>query len=520
MLRGIPGGRFIYSGEFIMSEIILEMKNITKQYPGVLALDNVNFSVQKGEIHALVGENGAGKSTLVKVLSGVIPKGEYSGEMVFQGKPYNVRNIRQSEGLGITIIHQEFALSPHLSIAENIFLGNEIGRGGVIDWDKTRRKAMEITQEVGLNEDVSTFVKELGVGKKQLVEIAKALSKKVKLLILDEPTAALNEHDSENLLNLLIKLKNSGITSILISHKLNEVIKIADTLTILRDGKTIETLKEDEIAEERIIKGMVGRELSDHFPKRINPIGDVIFEIKNWSVHHPQNIERKIVHDVSLNVRSGEIVGLAGLMGAGRTEFAMSVFGKSYGANISGEIYLNGKKEEIKTVGKAIKKGIAYISEDRKGLGLILGSDIRKNITLPKMEKVSKKTVINTNEEILQANKSVDVFKIKCSSIMQDANNLSGGNQQKVVLAKWLFSESQVYIMDEPTRGIDVGAKQEVYGVINLLVAQGKAVILISSELPEILGICDRIYVMNRGRIADEIRVENTDQETIMKLLV
>lgn len=503
-----------------MSDSILEMKNITKQYPGVLALDQVNISVQQGEIHALVGENGAGKSTLMKVLSGVIPYGAYSGEITLNGQAYIAKSIKQSEGLGVVIIHQEFALSPFLSIAENIFLGNEIEKCGVINWEETRRKATDISSVVGLNEDVSTPIKDIGIGKRQLVEIARALTKNVKLLILDEPTAALNENDSENLLKLLLKLKKQGITSILISHKLKEVIQVADTITILRDGKSIETLRAAEISEDRIIKGMVGRDISDRFPKRINSIGEVLFEVRNWTVHHPLNAERKVVDDISLNVREGEVVGIAGLMGAGRTEFAMSVFGRSYGANISGEVLINGKREDLNTVEKAIKKGLAYISEDRKGLGLILRNDIKDNITLPKLEKVSKKSVINANEEILVANKSVDTFRIKCSSILQSTNNLSGGNQQKVVLAKWLYCESSVYILDEPTRGIDVGAKHDVYNVINQLAADGKAVLLISSELPEILGLCDRIYIMSNGKIVGEMSGKDANQEKIMSLLV
>ena len=496
------------------------MKNITRLYPGVIALDDVSLSVQKGVIHAIVGENGAGKSTIMKILSGEIPHGMFSGEIIFQGKPYLVKNIKKSEENGITIIHQELSLSPHLSIAENIFLGNEVQKNGVINWGEMRMKAIEITKKIGLNEDVSTPIKNIGIGKRQLVEIAKALTKDVKLLILDEPTSALNEKDSENLLQLLLKLKEGGLTSIIISHKLQEIIRVADTLTILRDGKSVDTLEASEISEDRIIKGMVGREITERFPKRTHTIGETIFEVKNWMVYHPENTARKIIDDISINVRAGEVVGIAGIMGTGRTEFAMSVFGRSYGANISGEIYINGKKEEIRTVETAIKKGIAYVSEDRKGLGLVLINNVLENITLPNLGKVSQNSVINNNEEIVQARNYVDIFKIKCSSIKQNVINLSGGNQQKVVLAKWLFCEPQIYILDEPTRGIDVGAKQDVYGVINKLAADGKAILFISSELPEILGICDRIYVMNSGRIAAELENRDLTQEEIMKLLI
>lgn len=504
-----------------MSEIILQMENITKHFPGVLALDNVNFSVKRGEIHALVGENGAGKSTLMRVLGGVLPHGSYTGQIKFENKHYDIKSIRQSEEKGIAIIHQEFALSPYLSIAENIFIGNENAKAGIVNWEETQNKAAELAKMVGLNEDVHTAIKDIGVGKRQLVEIAKALSKNVKLLILDEPTAALNDDDSENLLKLLLSLKEQGLTSILISHKLKEVIEVADTVTILRDGRTIETIPAGEnLTEDRIIKDMVGRELTDRFPERENKIGDVLLEIKNWNAYHPTHHDRKVTDDVNLKVRAGEVVGIAGLMGAGRTEFAMSVFGKSYGTNVSGEVYLKGKNIDTGKVEKAIKNGIAYISEDRKGLGLILRSSVKDNITLPNLEKVSKASVINDNEEIVVANKAVEAFRIKCPTIMQDTNNLSGGNQQKVVLAKWLFCESDVFIMDEPTRGIDVGAKHDVYTVINNLAAEGKAILFISSELPEILGVCDRIYVMSEGRIVGEMTAEDADQEKIMKLLV
>ncbi|MBT3320559.1 MAG: sugar ABC transporter ATP-binding protein [Clostridia bacterium] len=503
-----------------MSEIILEMENITKHFPGVLALDNVNFSVKEGEIHALVGENGAGKSTLMRILSGVLPHGSYTGQIKFENKKYDIKSIKQSEEKGIAIIHQEFALSPYLSIAENIFLGNENSKAGIVNWEMTQNKAVELTKRVGLVEDVSVLIKDIGVGKRQLVEIAKALSKNVKLLILDEPTAALNEDDSENLLKLLLALKEKGLTSILISHKLGEVIEVADTVTILRDGQTIETIAKGDITEARIIKGMVGRELTDRFPKREHTIGDILFNVEDWNAYHPTHHDKKITDDVNINVRAGEVVGIAGLMGAGRTEFAMSVFGKSYGVNISGKAYMNGKQIDTGTVGKSIKNGLAYISEDRKGLGLILRSSVKDNITLPNLEKVSKAMVINENEEVIVADKAVEAFRIKCPTIEQETNDLSGGNQQKVVLAKWLFCESEVYIMDEPTRGIDVGAKHEVYTVVNNLAAEGKAIIFISSELPEILGVCDRIYVMSEGKIVGEMLSEEADQEKIMRLLV
>lgn len=506
-----------------MPDSILEMRNITKIFPGVKALDQVNLSVAEGEIHALVGENGAGKSTLMKVLSGVYPHGTYTGDIVYKGKVCEFKDIRQSEELGIVIIHQELALIPYLSIAENIFLGNEISKKGVINWNDTSIHARELMERVGLKESPGTLIKNIGVGKQQLVEIAKALSKKVQLLILDEPTAALNENDSENLLNLLLELKKHGITSILISHKLNEVEKISDTITILRDGATIETLdvKKDHITEDRIIKGMVGRDLVNRFPQRQPEIGEVIFEVKDWNAYHPTNSERKVIDNINFNIRKGEVVGIAGLMGSGRTELAMSIFGKSYGTRISGEVYKNGKRIDVSDVNKAIDNGIAYVTEDRKEYGLILINHIRANITLANLKRVAKrKQIIDENREIIEAEEFRKKLNIKCSSILQKTGNLSGGNQQKVVLGKWIFTQPDILILDEPTRGIDVGAKYEIYTIVNQLVQEGKGILLISSELPEILGMCDRIYVMNEGRLVGELPGKEATQEKIMRFVI
>lgn len=505
-----------------MSDTILEMRNITKTFPGVKALDNVNLIVKEGEIHALVGENGAGKSTLMKVLSGVYPHGSYTGDIFFKGKLCEFRDIKQSEDLGIVIIHQELALIPFLSISENIFLGNEQHKNGIVNWNETFVHARELLKKVGLSESPRTLISNIGVGKQQLVEIAKALSKKVQLLILDEPTAALNENDSDNLLNLLLELKNHGITSILISHKLNEVEKIADSITILRDGATIETLdvEKDHITEDRIIKGMVGRDLVNRFPPREHNIGDVMFEVKNWNVYHPTNSERKVIDDVNLTIRKGEVVGIAGLMGSGRTELAMSIFGKSYGKRISGELIKDGKPVNINSVSKAINTGIAYVTEDRKEYGLVLIDHIKGNTTLANLDKISKNKIIDDNKEIVEVEEFKKKLNIKCSSILQKTVNLSGGNQQKVVLGKWIFAEPDVLILDEPTRGIDVGAKFEIYTIINQLVADGKSILLISSELPEILGMSDRIYVMNEGRIVGELDGKEATQEKIMKFVI
>ena len=503
-----------------MSDVILEMRNITKIFPGVKALDNVSFSVRQGEIHALVGENGAGKSTLMKVLSGVYPHGSYSGEIYFQGKECKFQDIHHSEEVGLVIIHQELALIPFLSIAENMFLGNERAKNGVIDWNESFSKTKELLDRVGLHELPSTLITNMGVGKQQLVEIAKALAKKVKLLILDEPTASLNDNDSEKLLDLLLQFKAHGISSILISHKLSEVNKVADSITILRDGTTIETLdcQKDKITEDRIIRGMVGRDLIHRFPPRDSKIGETIFEIRDWNVYHPLHEDRKVSNNINITVRKGEVVGISGLMGAGRTELAMSIFGRAYGTRISGTAYKNGREINISTIDKAISNGIAYATEDRKAYGLVLIREIKDNITLANLEAISDGgVVINEPKEMTVTSEYRDKLNIKCSSIRQLAVNLSGGNQQKVVLSKWLFADPEILILDEPTRGIDVGAKYEIYTIINRLASEGKGIIFISSELPEILGICDRIYVMRDGKIVGEMLASEASQEIVMK---
>jgi putative multiple sugar transport system ATP-binding protein len=504
-----------------MPEYILEMRNITKEFPGVKALDQVNLQVADGEIHALCGENGAGKSTLMKVLSGVYPHGTYTGDILFKGNVCEFKDIKQSENKGIVIIHQELALIPELSIAENIFLGNEQARKGIINWNETTVKTLELLRKVGLSESPHALVSNIGVGKQQLVEIAKALSKEVKLLILDEPTAALNERDSENLLRLLLEFKKQGISSIIISHKLNEVTSISDSITILRDGQTIETLdvKESGISEDRIIKGMVGRDLTNRYPAREPEIGEVMFEVKDWEVYHPLHAERKVIDQASLNIRRGEIVGIAGLMGAGRTELAMSIFGKSYGKNISGSLFKDGKEIQLKDISSAIKNGLAYVTEDRKNYGLVLIDDIKSNISLASLKKISRNLVIQDHEEYKEAEGFRRKMNIKTPSVLQKTNNLSGGNQQKVVLSKWIFSEPDILILDEPTRGIDVGAKYEIYMIINQLAADGKGILLISSELPELLGMCDRIYVMNEGQITGELDKSEANQESIMRYM-
>ncbi len=506
-----------------MQDYILEMRGITKEFPGVKALDQVSFQVKRGEIKALVGENGAGKSTLMKVLSGVYPYGAYSGDIVVNGEVKQFHSIDQSEQAGIAIIHQELALIPQLSIAENVFLSHPQKKGGAIDWNLTRANAIPLLERVGLKDDPDTAINQIGVGKQQLVEIAKALSKQCSILILDEPTAALNEKDSKNLLDLLKSLQAEGMTCIIISHKLNEIVYVADSITVLRDGRTVADFDDaKQINEDDIIKQMVGRELSNRYPtKTHHPEDEVFFEVKNWNVGHPEFPDRKVVKDLNMKLRKGEVVGLSGLMGAGRTEFAMSLFGKSYGSNIHGEAYKEGKKIDVSTVSKAIDNGIAYLSEDRKTYGLVLDQTISKNISLANLKRISNRfKILDLNKEIEETGVNAKQFGVKCSSIFQNAGQLSGGNQQKVVLAKWMFNLPDVLILDEPTRGIDVGAKYDIYCIINELAAAGKCVLVISSELPEILGICDRVYVMNEGEIKGEMPIEEASQESIMRLLV
>ncbi|KZE90079.1 Xylose import ATP-binding protein XylG [Agromyces sp. NDB4Y10] len=503
-----------------MTNHILEMRGITKTFPGVKALANVNLAVERGQVHAICGENGAGKSTLMKVLSGVYPHGTYEGEIVFEGETVEFKDLTDSEAKGIVIIHQELALSPYLSIAENIFLNNEQkGAGGLIDWNKTNFEASKLLARVGLKENPTTKIREIGVGKQQLVEIAKALSKRVKLLILDEPTAALNDEDSDHLLDLILHLKGQGITSIIISHKLNEIKKVADTVTVIRDGKTIETIAKQDVTEDRIIKDMVGRDLEHRYPDHTPHIGEELLRVEDWTAHHPQDTSRVMVDNVNLHVRAGEIVGIAGLMGAGRTEFAMSLFGHSYGSKISGKVFLRGKEIKTRTVAEAIENGIAYATEDRKTYGLNLIEDIKRNISMASLRKLEKYGLVHDNEEYAVANEYRKSMNIKAPNVLVKTGKLSGGNQQKVVLSKWIYSDPDVLILDEPTRGIDVGAKYEIYTIINKLAAAGKGIIVISSELPELLGICDRLYALSEGRITGELPVDEATPESMLKLM-
>jgi putative multiple sugar transport system ATP-binding protein len=502
-----------------MSDDILVMEGITKRFTGVTALHGVSLTVRRGEIHAVCGENGAGKSTLVKVLSGVHPHGSYTGDIHFDGEPCAFTGVRDSERRGIVIIHQELALCAQLSIAENLFLGNERSRRGFIDWNRTNHAAAGLLARVGLAENPTTPVSDLGVGKQQLVEIAKALSKEVRLLILDEPTAALNDADSAHLLGLLDGLRADGITSVIISHKLNEVTGIADTVTILRDGRTIETLPADGLTEERIIAGMVGRDLDHRFPPREPRVGDEVLRVEDWTVRSPAQPERVVVDRANLVLRRGEIVGLAGLMGAGRTELAMSVFGHSYGVGISGRVIKDGRPIDTRTVDRAIGHGIAYVSEDRKRYGLNLIADVQRNVSAAALGKLARRGWVDENAEHAVAERYRGELGIKAPGVGAVAGTLSGGNQQKVVLAKWMFTDPDVLILDEPTRGIDVGAKYEIYSIVNALADAGKAVLLISSELPELLGLCDRIYTLAGGRVTGEVERADATQEHLMHLM-
>ncbi|MDR2793690.1 MAG: sugar ABC transporter ATP-binding protein [Treponema sp.] len=503
-----------------MSEYILEIQNLTKEFPGVRALDNVSLQVKRGEIHSLCGENGAGKSTLMSVVSGVHPKGSYEGKVFYKGRETNYHSVKDSEKEGLTIIHQELALSPYLSIYENIFLGHMKTTYGVINWNYYIKESQKFLDRVGLKENPATIVSKLGVGKQQLVEIARALSKQVELLILDEPTSSLNDEESSKLLDLILEFKRQGITSIMISHKLNEVLKIADAVTVLRDGKSISSydVKKDGLTEAMIIKDMVGRDLTHRFPERKSRPGETIMEVKHWSVYHPEYHTMKVVDDASFHVRKGEIVAFCGPMGAGRTELMMSLYGQSYGFRSEGELYLHGKRTTLKSARAALTSGLGYVSEDRKTLGLILIQSIKANISASSLKKLSRFGIVAAPREVEEAEKYRRDLRIKTPSINQLVRNLSGGNQQKVVVSRTLLADPEIFIVDEPTRGIDVGAKTEIYEILNNLVAQGKSVVMISSELPEAMGMADRIYVMNEGKIKGELAHDEADQEKIMRI--
>jgi putative multiple sugar transport system ATP-binding protein len=503
-----------------MSTPILSMKNITKTFPGVRALSDVTFSVAPQEIHCLVGENGAGKSTLMKVLSGVHPYGEYTGDIVFDGKTQVFHGSADSEKAGIAIIYQELALVPDMTVYDNIFLGHEITRGMTVDLNETIKQAAEMLGKVRLDVSPDTLVKDLGVGKQQLVEIAKAMSRNVKLLVLDEPTAALNETDCDNLFSILRELKKQGVTCVLITHKLREVIKVADVVTVLRDGQTICTLdvRKGEVSEAVLIKNMVGREIDNVYPPRTHTVVDEeVLRVKGWTAFNLK-AGRTVLQDVSFTVRKGEIVGFAGLMGSGRTELARSIFGNPDGYRVSGELFVHGAPVHYHHPHDAIEDGLAYATEDRKANGLILIQDVKQNITLANLKEISSRGIMDDNAEVKAADAYRKALDIKTPSLEQKVYNLSGGNQQKVSVAKWLFVKPKVLILDEPTRGIDVGAKYEIYQIMNRLASEGIGIIMISSELPEILGMSDRVYVISSGKITGELPVMEATQEKIMEL--
>lgn len=507
--------------EVMEQPLILQMQGITKVFPGVRALDDVTLEVHRGDIHAICGENGAGKSTLMKVLSGVYPYGTYEGRIIYMGSEMAFRNIKESENAGIVIIHQELTMIPELSITENIFMGNEVVKRGLIDWDTARHRTVDLLARVGLTVDPGTLIKHLGVGQQQLVEIAKALSKNVKLLILDEPTSALNEADSANLLGLMRDLKTRDITCIMISHKLNEIAAISDAVTVIRDGRTVDTytVEAGRVDEDRIIRSMVGRSIENRYPDHESHPGEIIFEVSDWCVEDPHIPGRMICKNSSFHVRAGEIVGFAGLMGAGRTELMRSIFGRNYGIYLGGTIKIRGRQVRITSVASAIRQGIAYMPEDRKTLGLNLIDTVRMTIVSANLNAIMRGGLLDSDKEFRAAQQYRSSLNIKAPGVDIGVSTLSGGNQQKVVLGKWMFTEPEVLILDEPTRGIDVGAKYEIYRLIHALADQGKAVIIISSELPELLGMADRIYTIFEGSITGELERSEADQERLMRMM-
>ncbi|TFJ93082.1 xylose ABC transporter ATP-binding protein [Lentibacillus salicampi] len=499
-----------------MSGYALQMKRITKAFPGVKALDDVTLSVKKGEIHALCGENGAGKSTLMKILSGVYPAGSFDGEILIDGKEVSFRDIRGSQDAGVAIIYQELALVPEMTVGENIFLSSDLMREKVLNWNKLYVEAKRWLDQIGLDIDPQRKLGELTVGKQQLIEIVKALTKNAEILILDEPTAALTESEVKILMGILKDLQSKGVTCIYISHKLGEVMALADSVTVLRDGRTIDTLNASEITEDTIVSKMVGRSLTDYFPYEAHEIGEETLNVHNYSFYHT-SADEKVAHNVSFTLRKGEILGVSGLMGAGRSELFISLFG-GYPGKKSGEVTIDGKPANIKKPSDAIRAGLAYVSEDRKRYGLILGMEITKNATLAALQHVMPKGLIDSSLELKSAEAITSKLNLKAHSLEAKVDQLSGGNQQKVVLSKWLFTDPKILILDEPTRGIDVGAKTEIYKIINELSQQGVGIIMISSELPEVLGMSDRILVMADGTISGELSREEATEESVMKL--
>ncbi|MET0752627.1 MAG: xylose ABC transporter ATP-binding protein [Pyrinomonadaceae bacterium] len=494
---------------------LLEMKEITKEFPGVKALDGVTFDLAEGEFHALVGENGAGKSTLMKILSGVYASGTYGGEIFVNDELKQFQNIREAENAGIAIIFQELSLVKELTVGENIFLGKEPSRFGIINWSELYHRATKLLKDLHLSIDPRTPVGNLGIGQQQLVEIAKALSQNAKILVLDEPTAALTESEVETLFTILEKLKQRGVGMIYISHKLDEVFAMSDRITVLRDGRTVGTANREDLTKEKVISMMVGRDVGDIFPKQTHEFGETVLEIKNLTAFDVDSPNKKLVDNVSFSVRKGEVLGIAGLMGAGRSELLMTIFGAWFGRS-AGEIFIEGRKTEIDSPAEAIKNGIGFVTEDRKRFGLILEQTILENMTLAGLKQISGAFLTNRSREVAAANGSMQSLRVKANSSLTVANTLSGGNQQKVVLGKWLLTNPKVLFLDEPTRGIDVGAKQEIYAEINKLAKNGLAIVMVSSELPEVLGLSDRILVLHEGKLTGEFTRAEATPEKIM----
>jgi ABC-type sugar transport system ATPase subunit len=494
---------------------ILEMREIVKEFPGVKALDGVTFDLYEGEFHSLVGENGAGKSTLMKVLSGVYPFGTYEGDIVIDDEVRQFKTIRDSEKAGVAIIFQELSLVKEITVAENIFLGREPSQFGLINWSELYQKATKLLRDLHLPIDPRTPVGNLGIGQQQLVEIAKALSQDAKILVLDEPTAALTESEVETLFTILRKLKERGVGMIYISHKLDEVFAMSDRITVLRDGKTVGTESALALTKDKVISLMVGREVGDIFPQISHEFGETAMEVKNLTAYDLDNPDKKLVDNVSFSVRKGEVLGISGLMGAGRSELLMSIFGAWQGKSL-GEVFVEGKQVSIGSPSDAIKNGIGFVTEDRKRYGLLLEQPILDNMTLAGLKRISGLFLTHRQRENVAAKKAMQSLKVKANSPATIAGTLSGGNQQKVVLGKWLLTNPKVLFLDEPTRGIDVGAKQEIYSEINKLAKEGLAIVMVSSELPEVLGLSDRVMVLHEGRLTGEFSKSEATPEKVM----
>jgi len=494
---------------------LLEMRNITKSFPGVRALDGVSFDLNTGEIHALVGENGAGKSTLIKILAGVYPHPEYGGQIVLEESERRFPNIRAAEQAGIAVIYQELSLVKDLSVAENIFLGREPRRFGIINWSELYSRAQKLLNELHLPIDPRAPVRNLGIGQQQLVEIGKALSQEARILVLDEPTAALTDAEVETLFGILRGLRERGVAMIYISHKLDEVFRLSNRITVLRDGRSIGTEATSELDEASVIAKMVGREVGQIFPEAKHGRGDVIFEARNITVEDPAVPGKLLVDRVGFSVRAGEVLGIAGLMGSGRSELLMAIFGAHAGRK-SADLFVGGQGIQVNHPYDAIKNGIGFVTEDRKRYGLILEQTILKNMTLAALRHLSGRFVTNEDAEAAAGERAARELRVKAPSVFTIAGTLSGGNQQKVVLAKWLLTKPRVLFLDEPTRGIDVGAKQEIYSEINRLAATGIAIVLVSSELPEVLGLSDRVIVLHEGRVTGEFNRKDATPEAVM----